>query len=137
MPVIHTMEKIEFNSEIPPSEWLAVGLLDGTWAGGKVMVTVDVISPMPKIHLVHLFAEKISKQNGFALIDTCFAYCPELPAQHHCIIGLHKVPDFCDAQCSGFCNATRFKGCHCISIIQFKPMKFTGSFAALQSLNHN
>ena len=78
MPAINTMEKIEFNSEIPPSEWLAVGLLDGTWAGGKVMVTVDVISPMPKIHLVHLFAEKISKQNGFALIDTCFAYCPEL-----------------------------------------------------------
>ena len=72
------MEKIEFNSEIPPSEWLAVGLLDGTWAGGKVMVTVDVISPMPKIHLVHLFAEKISKQNGFVLIDACFAYCPKL-----------------------------------------------------------
>ena len=55
-----------------------MGLLDGTWAGGKIMVTVDVISPTPKIHLVHLFAEKISKQNGFALIDTCFAYCPEL-----------------------------------------------------------
>jgi hypothetical protein len=55
-----------------------VGLLNGTWAGGKVMVTVNVISPMPKIRLVHLFAEKISKQNGFVLIDTCFTYCPEL-----------------------------------------------------------
>ena len=77
-PEFNTMEKTDFNSDIPPSEWLAVGLLDGTWAGGKVMVTVDVISPIPKIHLVHLFAEKISKQNGFALIDTCFAYCPEL-----------------------------------------------------------
>ena len=72
------MDTNVFNSEITPSEWLAVGLLDGTWAGGKVMVTVDVISPMPKIHLVHLFAEKISRQNGYALIDTCFAYCPEL-----------------------------------------------------------
>lgn len=78
MPAILTMEKIKLNSEIPPSEWLAVGLLDGTWAGGKVMITVDVISPMSQIHLVHLFAEKISKKNGFALIDTCFAYCPEL-----------------------------------------------------------
>ena len=72
------MDTKETDFEIPPSAWLAVGLLDGTWAGGKVMVTVDVISPMPKIHLVHLFAEKISKQNGFVLIDTCFAYCPEL-----------------------------------------------------------
>ena len=72
------MDIKETDSEVPPSAWLAVGLLDGTWAGGKVMVTVDVISPMPKIHLVHLFAEKISKQNGFVLIDTCFAYCPEL-----------------------------------------------------------
>ena len=72
------MDTKETDFEIPPSAWLAVGLLDGTWAGGKVMVTIDVISPMPKIHLVHLFAEKISKQNGFILIDTCFAYCPEL-----------------------------------------------------------
>ena len=72
------MDTKETDFEIPPSAWLAVGLLDGTWAGGKVMVTVDVISPMSKIHLVHLFAEKISKQNGFVLIDTCFAYCPEL-----------------------------------------------------------
>ena len=72
------MDKKEIDSDVPPSTWLAVGLLDGTWAGGKVMVTVDVISPMPKIHLVHLFAEKISKQNGFVLIDACFAYCPEL-----------------------------------------------------------
>ena len=72
------MDTKETDFEIPPSAWLAVGLLDGTWAGGKVMVTVDVISPMPKIHLVHLFAEKISKQNGFVLIDACFAYCPEL-----------------------------------------------------------
>ena len=71
------MDTKETDFEIPPSAWLAVGLLDGTWAGGKVMVTVDVISPMPKIHLVHLFAEKISKQNGFVLIDTCFAYCAE------------------------------------------------------------
>ena len=72
------MDTKETDFEIQPSAWLAVGLLDGTWAGGKVMVTVNVISPMPKIHLVHLFAEKISKQNGFVLIDTCFAYCPEL-----------------------------------------------------------
>ena len=72
------MDIKETDSEVPPSAWLAVGLLDGTWAGGKVMVTVEVISPMPKIHLVHMFAEKISKQNGFVLIDTCFAYCPEL-----------------------------------------------------------
>ena len=72
------MDTKETDFEIPPSAWLAVGLLDGTWAGGKVMVTVNVISPMPKIHLVHLFAEKISKQNGFVLIDACFAYCPEL-----------------------------------------------------------
>ncbi len=72
------MDIKETDSEVPPSAWLAVGLLDGTWAGGKVMVTVDVISPMPKIHLVHWFAEKISKQNGFVLIDTCFAYCPGL-----------------------------------------------------------
>ena len=72
------MDTKETDFEIPPSAWLAVGLLDGTWAGGKVMVTVDVISPMPKIHLVHLFAEKISKQNGFVLIDACFAYCPKL-----------------------------------------------------------
>ena len=72
------MDKKEIDSDVPPSAWLAVGLLDGTWAGGKVMVTVDVISPMPKIHLVHLFAEKISKQNGFVLIDACFAYCPKL-----------------------------------------------------------
>ena len=72
------MDIKETDYEVPPSTWLAVGLLDGTWAGGKVMVTVDVISPMPKIHLVHLFAEKISKQNGFVLIDTCLAYCPEL-----------------------------------------------------------
>ena len=72
------MDTKETDFEIPPSAWLAVGLLDGTWAGGKIMVTVEVISPMPKIHLVHLFAEKISKQNGFVLIDACFAYCPEL-----------------------------------------------------------
>lgn len=72
------MDRNDANSKIPPSSWLAVGLLDGTWAGGKVMVTVEVFSPMTKIHLVHLFAEKISRQNGFALIDTCFAYCPEL-----------------------------------------------------------
>ena len=72
------MDIKETDSEVPPSAWLAVGLLDGTWAGGKVMVTVDVISPMPKIHLVHLFAEKIAKQNGFVLINICFAYCPEL-----------------------------------------------------------
>ena len=72
------MDIKETDCEVPPSAWLAVGLLDGTWDGGKVMVTVDVISPMPKIHLVHLFAEKISQQNGFILIDACFAYCPEL-----------------------------------------------------------
>ena len=64
-PKNKNMDIKETDSEVPPSAWLAVGLLDGTWAGGKVMVTVDVISPMPKIHLVHLFAEKISKQNGF------------------------------------------------------------------------
>ena len=72
------MNKNEFNTDIPASEWLAVGLLDGSWTGGKVMVAVSITSPLSTIHLVHLLAEQIAKKNGYAIIDTCFAYCPGL-----------------------------------------------------------
>ena len=68
----------EINDCIPASIWFAVGLLDGTWTGGKVTVTAKITSEMTKIHLVHILAETISRENGYRIIDTCFAYCPEL-----------------------------------------------------------
>ena len=61
-----------------PASNFAAGLLYGTWRGGKVTVKVDITSAMTKIHLVHILAETISKVNGDRIVDTCFAYCPEL-----------------------------------------------------------
>ena len=72
------MSIIEIDTCIPASNWFAVGLLDGTWTGGKVTVTAKITSDMTKIHLVHILAETISRENGYHIIDTCFAYCPEL-----------------------------------------------------------
>ena len=66
------------NGDIPAASWFAVGLLDGVWTGGKVSVAVKVDMNLTKIHLVHILAEQISKNNGYKTIDTCFAYCPEL-----------------------------------------------------------
>ena len=76
--MVSIVDTNEFVHEIPPSTWLAVGLLDGRWLGGKVMVSVNISTALPKIHLVHILAEQISKKNGYSLIDTCFAYCPSL-----------------------------------------------------------
>ena len=76
--MVSIMDTNIFVHEIPPSTWLAVGLLDGRWLGGKVMVSVNISTALPKIHLVHILAEQISKKNQYALIDTCFAYCPPL-----------------------------------------------------------
>ena len=67
----------EIDTYIPASNWFAVGLLDGTWTGGKVTVAVKIESDMTKIHLVHILAETISRENGYRIIETCFAYCPE------------------------------------------------------------
>ena len=67
----------EIDTFIPASNWFAVGLLDGTWTGGKVTVAVKIESEMTKIHLVHILAETISRENGYRIIETCFAYCPE------------------------------------------------------------
>ena len=62
------------------SNWFAVGLLDGTWSGGKVTVAVNSL-PLPSIHLVHILAERILKKMTIewlmhvlhiALILTCF-----------------------------------------------------------------
>ena len=72
------MDFNELDHEIPRSNWFAAGLLDGTWSGGKVTVAVSIELPMPKIHLVHVLAEQISKKNEYRVIDTCFAYCPDL-----------------------------------------------------------
>ena len=72
------MNSKEVDAHIPASDWFAVGLLDGTWVGGKVTVAVSIGSPLSRIHLVHLLAENISRENGYKIIDTCFAYCPEL-----------------------------------------------------------
>ena len=66
------------NGDIPAASWFAVGLLDGVWTGGKVTVAVKVDMSLNKVHLVHILAEQISKNNGYKTIDTCFAYCPEL-----------------------------------------------------------
>lgn len=66
------------SGDIPAASWFAVGLLDGAWSGGKVTVAVNIEMALTKIHLVHLLAEHISKNNGYKTIDTCFAYCPEL-----------------------------------------------------------
>ena len=52
----------KLDSDIPGANWFAVGLLDGTWSGGKVTVAVSIGFPMPKIHLVHIPAEHISKK---------------------------------------------------------------------------
>lgn len=71
------MNSKEADANIAASDWFAVGLLDGTWAGGKVAVAVSIGSPLSRIHLVHLLAENISRENGYRVIDTCFAYCPE------------------------------------------------------------
>jgi hypothetical protein len=68
----------KLDSDIPGANWFAVGLLDGTWSGGKVAVAVSIGFPMPKIHLVHALAEHISKKNGYRVVDACFAYCPDL-----------------------------------------------------------
>ena len=68
----------EIDACIPASNWFAVGLLDGTWSGGKVTITAKITSDTTKIHLVHILAEKISRENGYRIIDTCFAYCPDL-----------------------------------------------------------
>ena len=67
----------EINACIPASNWFAVGLLDGNWSGGKVTVTAKITSDMTKIHLVHILAEMISRENGYRIVDTCFAYCPD------------------------------------------------------------
>ena len=72
------MDVNELNSDIPGSNWFAVGLLDGTWSGGKVTVAVSITMPLPKIHLVHILAENISKENDYRVVDACFAYCPDL-----------------------------------------------------------
>ena len=72
------MNSKEVDANIPASDWFAVGLLDGTWVGGKVTVAVSIGSPLSRIHWVHLLAENISRENGYKIIDTCFAYCPEL-----------------------------------------------------------
>ena len=68
----------ENNHNIPAAVWFAVGLLDGSWSGGKVAVAVNVEMSLSAIHLVHILAERISKKNGYRAIDACFAYCPEL-----------------------------------------------------------
>ena len=68
----------KLNSDIPGANWFAVGLLDGTWSGGKVTVAVSITLPMPKIHLVHILAEHISKKNGYRVVEACFAYSPDL-----------------------------------------------------------
>ena len=41
-------------------------------------VAVSITSNLTMIHLVHILAETISRENGYRIIDTCFAYCPEL-----------------------------------------------------------
>ena len=64
--------------DVPAASWLAVGLLDGVWAGGKVTTAVSIKMRLNKVHLVHILAEEISKKNSYKFIDTCFAYCPEL-----------------------------------------------------------
>ena len=72
------MTQTKIDGQIPASNWFAVGLLDGTWTGGKVTVAVSITSNLTMIHLVHILAETISRENGYRIIDTCFAYCPEL-----------------------------------------------------------
>ena len=72
------MDTKGLNSDIPGSNWFAVGLLDGTWSGGKVTVAVSITLPLPSIHLVHILAERISKKNDYRVVDACFAYSPDL-----------------------------------------------------------
>lgn len=72
------MDLKQVDSYIPASNWFAAGLLDGSWKGGKVTVAVNITSTLTKIHLIHILAETISKENGYRIVDTCFAYCPEL-----------------------------------------------------------
>lgn len=57
----NNMDIKEIDFEILFLVWFVVGLLDGIWVGGKVMVMVDVIFLMLKIYLVYLFVEKIVK----------------------------------------------------------------------------
>ena len=72
------MDAKGLHSDIPGSNWFAVGLLDGTWSGGKVTVAVSITLPLPSIHLVHILAERISKKNDYRVVDACFAYSPDL-----------------------------------------------------------
>ena len=77
------MELNKFSQEhsmqdVPAASWLAVGLLDGIWEGGKVSVAVNISMTLNRVHLVHILAEKISRENSYQTIDMCFAYSPEL-----------------------------------------------------------